>query len=114
MSASDEPREGYQGKNLHIEAMVRAMEHFYAHNPCGCPPNDIGGQWIHRDGCRFSYVEAPETCEVFAAVLAEVARQDAGCGDPDLASRYGAQVWLAATHIRGAIREAMRLSAEGA
>ena len=60
------------------------------------------------------FIVPKEQADVLAAVLAEVARQDAGCGDPDLASRYGAQVWLAATHIRGAIREAMRLSAEGA
>ena len=111
MSDNEQWREGYQGKNLHIEAMVRAMEHFYAQNPCGCPPNDIGGQWIHRDGCRFSYVEAPETCEVLAAVLAEVARQDAeGSWPPIHKGPVEFNVFHAAQHIR----EAKRLRTEGA
>jgi len=77
----------------------------------GSSPHDIGGQWIHRDGCRFSYVEAPETCEVLAAVLAEVARQDAeGSWPPIHKGPVEFNVFHAAQHIR----EAKRLRTEGA
>jgi hypothetical protein len=112
---------GVHSWKVAVDAMVCAMEHFYAMNPCGCPPNDIGGQWIHRDGCRFSYSSAPELPPILAGVLAEVARldglnatsQEARKVMESMGSLYRSSVTAGECQFLAAhaIREAMRLKA---